>query len=69
MPYLGQTVKNPLSSASCFELWSFSDPLTDCDDRLHPSLYARLDDYDVLSFIKKEAFNKTIPKPEGLKSK
>ena len=52
-----------------FQIGVVFGSLAPCDDRLYPSLYARLDDYDVLSFIRNAAFDNTIPLPEGWNGK
>ena len=36
-----------------------------CGSQIFPGIYARLDDYDVLSFIYKTAFEKTIDLPSS----
>ena len=40
--------------------------LEQCNDQKYPSLYARLDDYNILSFIRETAFGDII-EPVGLK--
>ena len=40
--------------------------LEQCNDQKYPSLYARLDDYNILSFIRETAFGDKI-EPVGVK--
>ena len=40
--------------------------LQECNDQKYPSIYARLDDYNNLHFIREKAFNENIAKPDGI---
>jgi len=39
--------------------------LTQCSDEEHPSVYARIDDFDILSFIRETAFGEDVESPYG----
>ena len=38
----------------------------ECNDQKYPSIYARVDDYNNLHFIREKAFNENIAKPDGI---
>ena len=40
-----------------------------CNDLEFPSLFARLEDYQILKFVRKKAFGEDILPPEGTKGK
>ena len=40
--------------------------LQECNDQKYPSIYARVDDYNNLHFIRDKAFNEDIAKPDGI---
>ena len=43
--------------------------LQECSDQNYPSLYARLDNYYILNFIREKAFGDTIDKPVKIDGK
>ena len=40
--------------------------LQECNDQKYPSIYARVDDYNNLHFIRDKALNEDIAKPDGI---
>ena len=40
--------------------------LVECDDQKYPSLYARIEDYEILKFIRETAFGQVVERPDGL---